>query len=45
MDRTIRGGWDTYDDSVRAGRQKSSGLRSNFQLIERKLDEDRRTTF
>ena len=44
MDRTIRRGWDTYKDTVRAGRPKSSGLRSNFQLIERILDEDRRAT-
>ena len=37
-------GWDTYEDIVRAGRPKSSGLRSNAQLIERILDEDRRAT-
>ena len=32
-------GWDTYEDTVRAGRPKSLGLRSNVQLIERILDE------
>ena len=37
-------GWYTYEDTVRAGRPKSSGLRSNVQLIERILDEDRRAT-
>ena len=37
-------GWDTYEDTVRTGRPKSSGLRSNVQLIERMLDEDRRAT-
>ena len=31
-------------DSVRAVRPKLSGLRSNVQLIERILDEDRRAT-
>ena len=37
-------GWDTYEDTVHAGRPKSSGLRSNVQLIKRILDEDRRAT-
>ena len=37
-------GWDTYEDTVRAGRPKSSGLRSNVQLIERILDEDTHAT-
>ena len=37
-------GWDTYEVSVRVGRLKLSGLRSNVQLIERILDEDRRAT-
>ena len=37
-------GWDTYEDTVRTCRSKSSGLRSNVQLIERILDEDRRAT-
>ena len=37
-------GWDTYEDTLRAGRRKSSGLRSNIQLIERILDKDRRAT-
>ena len=37
-------GWDTYEDTVRAGSPKSSGLHSNVQLIERILDEDRRAT-
>ena len=37
-------GWDAYEDTVRAGLPKSSGLRRNVQLIERILDEDRRAT-
>ena len=32
-------GWNTYEDSVIAVRQKLSVLRSNVQLIERILDE------
>ena len=37
-------GWNTYEDTVRTGHLKSSDLRSNVQLIERILDEDRRST-
>ena len=37
-------GWDTFEDSVRTGRPKSSRLKGNVELIERIMDEDRRVT-
>ena len=37
-------GWESYEDTVSAGLPKPSGLRSDVQLIERILDEDRRAT-
>ena len=37
-------GWDTFGDSVRTGRPKSSRLKGNVELIERIMDEDRRVT-
>ena len=37
-------GWDNYEETVRTCRTKSSGPRSNGQLIERILDECRHAT-